>query len=371
MQTEPCAICGEIGLALPASDRQVKRIFRALVRLHYSEWEYNSHLGGGSLQTLVRQDSRIFNVSEDIDEGAFEDVFMTLEDTWYPEDPEDISLGGGYWDGGVLVALTETWHASADALVRKSLTCSPFDAEPDVLALLERMRHDITHELPAGTLLSRARLGVKRRFRQAGGGGSKPDYYYEPYKGEEISSPPVIRATEGRLNRARVSTLYLASDPHTAAAELRPHPGHLISSSEFASTRAIRVANFTRHDIRNFLSDPRLEELHRILSLGSILRLPVQPEQNFLYMTTQLIADCLRRAGYEGLMFPSSIAEGFNVACFVDAFESVAGTEAVWDVRELNYTLAPCKVLPENPNAWFHADDESPLAAVYHGSARS
>lgn len=161
----PCAVCGKTGLSLPASDRQVKRIFRALVRLHYSEWEYNSHLGGDSLQTLVRRDSSIFSLGERIDESAFEDVFLTMADTWYPESDEDISLGGGYWDGGVLVALTEAWHASADALVRKSLTCSPFEAEPEVLALLDTMRHDITHELPAGTRLSRARLGVKRRYR--------------------------------------------------------------------------------------------------------------------------------------------------------------------------------------------------------------
>src|SRR4051812_10498823 len=69
----PCAVCGRVGLALPASDRDIKRVFRALVRLHFSEWEYNSHLGGGSLQTLVRRDSRIFTLREGVNEEAFEE----------------------------------------------------------------------------------------------------------------------------------------------------------------------------------------------------------------------------------------------------------------------------------------------------------
>jgi len=319
----------------------VKRIFRALIRLNYSEWDYNHHLGGDSLQSLVFGCNNIFNFDESASEVDFEEAFLLLEDIWYPEDSNLISLGGGYWDGGVLAGLRDRLDSSAIEILRRSFRSNYFELEGDVLGLIAPIREDITREIPIGTQYSRARLGVKDRLKISGAYGDwNANYYYLPFSQVEIGRPPVVKVTEGRLNRPRVSILYLASDPLTAVAELRPHPGHLVSTAKFATLRSLQIADLSRHDIRNFLSDERLEDLRRILSLSAVINLPIQPEQGELYLITQLFSDCFRKAGYEGLAFRSSLGPGINLACFVpEALAQVPDSETVLEVSTLQYQL--------------------------------
>ena len=60
---EQCSLCHTSGgRSLPVDDPIVRRIFRALIRLHFSEWNYNEHLGGDSLQSLVFESKAIFNL---------------------------------------------------------------------------------------------------------------------------------------------------------------------------------------------------------------------------------------------------------------------------------------------------------------------
>ena len=70
---DECLICHRKGgRALPAADPQVKRTFRALIRLNFSEWDYNTHIGGNeSLEMLVFASKAIFN----LDESAWGDEF--------------------------------------------------------------------------------------------------------------------------------------------------------------------------------------------------------------------------------------------------------------------------------------------------------
>ncbi|MCE1241557.1 MAG: hypothetical protein LWW83_16715 [Azonexaceae bacterium] len=95
---EQCSLCHTPGgRSLPVDDPIVRRIFRALIRLHFSEWNYNEHLGGDSLQSLVFESKAIFNLPPTTDPIDFEDAFLELEEKdWYPENEDDITLGGGY-----------------------------------------------------------------------------------------------------------------------------------------------------------------------------------------------------------------------------------------------------------------------------------
>ncbi len=342
---ERCPICHHGGgRAVSATDPRIKRIFRALIRLNFSEWDYNTHLGGNELETVVMGSSAIFSLGPGAALEAFEDAYLEMEGKeWYPATDEEITLGGGYWDGSILDGLRDRRDPKVERVVCAALEHNWFETEAAARELVARLRDDLTAIVPSGSEFFRGRIGVKSRLSAkhalAAGGGT---FRYLPFSGKDIDRPPLKLATEGRFNRARVSLRYLASDVQTAVAELRPHPGHLVSTAMFRLKRDMKVANFAKHDIRNFLSDSRLEDLRSILSIADVLNVPVQPEHRVLYAATQLFADVLRSAGFEGLTFNSTVGKGSNLTSFVgDALELVAGSEGVQDVVALDYRIEP------------------------------
>lgn len=374
-QIDKCPICTRGGgLALPADDARLARIVRALIRLHFSEWHYNTHLGGDSLQGQVMSSKAIFDLPDDVDALAFEGAFLTIEDrgSWYPESDDDISLGGGYWDGGVLDGLRARRDLRVEAFVQASLDRNSHEVEPEVRQLLRLMKDDITLTLKAGQQHFRGRIGVHSRVRKIEPDTTSSPFSYLPFSGNDIGAPPVLLASEGRLNRTRVAILYLASDRETAVAELRPHPGHLISTAAFQLEQDIVVANFADQDIRKFLNDKRLEDLRTILSIADILNVPVQPEHRFLYTTTQLIADAVRAEGYDGMMFGSSVASGFNLVCFNPKVSvMVPSSEKIHEVRSLTYQLGAVPELKQDYDQNLYVKDkDNALATLLHGMAR-
>jgi len=68
-----CPICHhEGGSAISATDPKIKRIFRALIRLNFSEWDYNTHLGGEGLETVVMGSPAIFSLGPNVALEAFD-----------------------------------------------------------------------------------------------------------------------------------------------------------------------------------------------------------------------------------------------------------------------------------------------------------
>jgi hypothetical protein len=91
-----------------------------------------------------------------------------------------------------------------------------------------------------------------------------------------------------------------------------------------------------------------------------------------LYAATQLFADVLRSAGFEGLTYNSTVGKGCNLTSFTgDAFELVSGSERVQDVVTLNYRieLSPTIEADYDESKW-QEEDDSPLATLMHGMAR-
>lgn len=365
-----CAVCRRRGgRALPADDRRLKRIVRALIRLNFSEWDYNTHLGGESLQDLLIHSRAIFSFDSSVSDDEFERVFLGIEDPWYPDSTDDISLGGGYWDGCYLKGIRDTRSAGVEATVSDSLTQNWFDVEPTVRSLVDSIRPDISTLLSRGAEYYRARVGVEERFKQKQIDPlARPAFHYRPYSGGHISRPPVSEAPEGRFNRSRVGLLYLASDAPTAVAELRPHPGHLVSIAKFRIERDLHIADFTRTDIRNFLSDERLEVLRTILSIAEVLSVPVQPEQREIYSVTQLFSDAIRAEGFDGVSYRSAIGDGTNLTIFpADAAGFITDSEAALEVVSLRYELGEIPVTPRNADPEsFEKDQDSPLATLLH-----
>lgn len=373
MLIDECKICKKShGRALSSADTRVKRIFRALIRRHFSEWDYNDHIGGGSLELLVFNSKAIFDFNPNASLQDFEDAFLVMEDDWYPSTDEEIALGGGYWNGGVLYGLRDQRDTTVENIIADCFKKNYFDVLPDTVKLISSLRSDITQVIPAGAEYYRGRIGVKSSFVRNDLSFSEPFRHYSPFTSTEIGRPPLTKATEGRLNRSRVSVLYLASDVQTAICELRPHPGHLISTAKFRLKKELLIANLASHDIRNFLDDERLEILRRILSISDVLNIPIQPDQKELYTVTQLFADAIRESGFDAVSFKSSLSQGINLACFADdIFDMVAESENVHDVTSVSYEISDAERMPRKYDKEdFEEILSDPFSTLMHNISR-
>lgn len=362
VEIDRCLVCGKThSFALPANDPLLKRIFRAVIRLHYSEWEYNDHVGGESLSSILFGENAIMALKESASAEEFENAFSYIEDEWYPDPDDGISLGGGYWDGHILFGVRARLSSQLTSLLKRSFTDNYYSLQKDLANILEGIRPDIEDNFPKGAELFRARIGVNKRLTSA---GNFENYYsYVAHSESDIGCPPIFAASEGRLNRARVSLLYLASDRKTAVAEIRPHPGHLVSTAQFKSKQDLKIVDLTDKDIRNFLSDSRLDQLHLIFSFNSLMNLPVTPDRKEYYIITQLISDSIREAGFDGVKFKSSLGHGDNFTFFNPGdFELIAGSEAVVAVKALSYQIAKVPTVPKDyDDLEYEVDEDNPL----------
>ncbi|NMX30563.1 RES family NAD+ phosphorylase [Pseudomonas sp. WS 5413] len=371
-----CPTCDKKDVkTLSANDHRLKRIVRALVRVNYSEWDYNNHIGGSSLYTLLCRDKFVFDFDEATEHPLPDEVWCPIEQElgWYPKSAEDITLGGGYWDGGILSSVRGNHSGFVPGLVNQALKDNYFEVESVVRKKIKKLSPYLVQVISAGAEYYRGRVGVSMRLSpKFVEPGYPPEYKYQPYRSIEIERPPLHLATEGRFNRTRVSVLYLASDALTAVSELRPHPGHLISTSKFRLVRDLTIANFSSFDVRNFLSDDKLEILRDLMSIADILNVPVQPEHNYLYSLTQLFADSLRLEGFEGLAFQSSVGTGINLTCFSsDAFTPIKGSEAVCKITSLTYETIEMPVLGDDYDKQeYEPDENSPLSTLLHSMTK-
>jgi hypothetical protein len=70
------------------------------------------------------------------------------------------------------------------------------------------------------------------------------------------------------------------------------------------------------------------------------MALPVVPGDARRYSITQLIAECLRQNGFDGVSFKSSVGGGQNLCVFrPESFGQVNGSAIVREVKSLSYGL--------------------------------
>jgi hypothetical protein len=230
-----------------------------------------------------------------------------------------------------------------------------FDIEPAVKTLVDKLSPRITRVVSAGTRYFRGRIGIRETFLDV----DAKRLVRQPFSGAELGAPPPQIASAGRLNRAGVSFLYLASDAATAASEVRPHPGHFLSVGQFESISDLKIASFDV-DIMHFArNEKELDLFHFVHSTGETMAQPVLPGDSWRYSVTQLIAECLRQMRFDGVSYNSSIAEGQNLCVFTpESFVQVDGSVIVLEVKSLSYCLKESSMTLEP------SDDERLLSEV-------
>ncbi len=148
--------------------------------------------------------------------------------------------------------------------------------------------------------------------------GYKTGFY--GYDAQKSSAPPSKDAKAGRANTKHCPVLYLAEDPYTALAELRPGKRVNISIAEFEILENLNVPSFQYsekpypNDLNGFILKPNhWEYLWNRLSLAFYM--PVNNDNE--YHITQGIAKCIKELGYDGVEYNSSLsANGTNLVIF-------------------------------------------------------
>lgn len=140
------------------------------------------------------------------------------------------------------------------------------------------------------------------------------------------------RATEGRVNPKGIPCLYLATDAHTAMSEMRQWIGSYLTVGEFRLRRQVEIVD---------MSVETRDGLYVWYDIGRAFSRPVaRSDDRAEYAPTQFIAEAIRAAGFDGILYRSAVGEGSNVALF-DIASAKLGRRTVHEVRGLRYEFLP------------------------------
>ena len=146
-----------------------------------------------------------------------------------------------------------------------------------------------------------------------------------PYPIDEMGAPPKRLATHGRANPTGIPYLYLGSLPETAIAEIRPHTGEIVCVAKFIIKKPFTAVDL--RDPRKLVSPFLLADASAIGQmradipllerLGEELTRPVLPRSAALdYIPSQYLCEFIRKSGYSGVVYRSSVSMGMNLALF-------------------------------------------------------
>ncbi len=173
------------------------------------------------------------------------------------------------------------------------------------------------------------------------------------YKSEEMRAPPRELASHGRANPAGIPYLYLGSTPFTAIAEVRPHPGERVCVAKYRIEDDLPIIDLRnpRALVSPFLLEGEGEiglmrgDIEFLERLGSELTTPVLPNDAAIdYIPSQYLCEYIKKCGYAGVLYSSSVSDGVNIALFEPNFGNV---EDIYEYIVNRVDVAADLVIPE------------------------
>lgn len=203
----------------------------------------------------------------------------------------------------------------------------------DRLGLWERFRQELLHEnrfFPKTEIdLNRLESLLSQLVLDH---GEVPNIWYRAriqsgdtaFSTNEMQAPPSKLASHGRANPAGIPYLYLASTIVTCISEVRPHTGEIACVAEFTTGNDLELVDLRspRATISPFiLTDNEAGQMRYDLTflerLGRELTRPVRPQAAaFDYTPSQYLCEFIKKCGYDGVVYSSSVSDGINLALF-------------------------------------------------------
>jgi hypothetical protein len=169
-----------------------------------------------------------------------------------------------------------------------------------------------------------------------------------PYTVDQMGAPPNRVASHGRANPAGIPYLYLGSTQNTAISEIRPHTGEIASVAEFTTPPNLKLVDLRspRKMVSPFLLEDAADigrmrnDLPFLERLGDELTRPVVPQSAAIdYTPSQYLCEFIKKCGYEGVIYRSSVSDGMNLALF-DPAVARCGTVTQYRVTRVSVDIA-------------------------------
>lgn len=171
----------------------------------------------------------------------------------------------------------------------------------------------------------------------------------DAYSIGEMGPPPRRLASHGRANPAGIPYLYLGSRPETAASEVRPHTGEVACVADFVINDPLRAVDLRqpRKLVSPFLLADANEigklraDIPLLERLGEELTRPVLPSAAAIdYIPSQYLCEFIKKCGYDGVVYRSSVSEGINLALF-DPGKAIGGAVTLYDIKRVWVDVKP------------------------------
>ena len=241
-------------------------------------------------------------------------------------------------------------------VVRKLFIPSP-SYETDSLSRWEKLRDELMYGnryFPA-TEIKKERLEELLKLLKVPENELPTDWHRarlmtdnEPYPIEKMGAPPREISAHGRANPAGIPYLYLSSIPTTAVAEIRPHTGENACIAHFQTPPDLSVIDLRspRHTVSpvDFGDEQEIgylrSDLRFLTRLGDELTRPVIPRSAAIdYVPSQYLCEFIKKCGYDGVIYNSSVGEGINLALFKQE-GVVPGDVTVHAVKRVHVEIA-------------------------------
>lgn len=350
-----CSLCGEESERVLATTAPMFiRAVKALIRYHYSEWDYHRKLGGNGFEGLLKQENLLFRFRNDWEDDEYEDFLLSFIERFDSDYLITLvtAYGRDIYNYPPMSAVALGEHSLLSEIELELQRKNHFLVESAYGSNFHPLREHVAHTIPSGEVFYRARIGAVAKAANYNYKETRA-VFYDPFRGADIGAPPVGMAAAGRLNRPGVSFLYLASDMDTAIAEVRPHPGEFVSVGAFTASHNIAVANFSDHDLGSlFRNDKELRLLELIVAVEKTFAAMAPPSNQAKYSVTQVLAEIFRRMGFGGIRYKSTVGNGVNLAIFApDAFHWNTDSASAVKVEGVTYQHTPC-LLYNSDNDW-------------------
>lgn len=201
-------------------------------------------------------------------------------------------------------------------------------------------------KIPAGHAFFRARLGVEGVEEIAVEGDKVIFDKVTPY-GPEAMKPIPYWQGEGRANPRGIPSLYMATTPQTALAEVRPWIGARVTVARMEVGRELNIIDCSKYRapgaLAGFFTDPdKTPEDGIWYAIDRAFATPVSKEDEAKdYIPTQIIAELFKSAKYDGIQYKSLLSEdGYNIALF-NLVDANARKCAAFHVDSISFGFQP------------------------------
>lgn len=169
----------------------------------------------------------------------------------------------------------------------------------------------------------------------------------KPFSSEKMGAPPCKAAKPGRANPAGIPYLYLASDAETAISECRPHTGEYASVAAFSIDDPIKFIDLRnpRKTVSPFILEDETSvallrgDIEFLVNLGYELTRPILPHSAAIdYIPSQFLCEFIKKCGYHGVLYSSSVGNGINMALFHSSKASICNVKR-YKVSQVSVTI--------------------------------